>query len=74
LSGPEKKNEKQKTESGKPEIGPDRFSFSVSCFPFPVFCFLPVWFRLVRVRILRLASARAKFLRHLEMIKEGATG
>jgi hypothetical protein len=44
------KNRKPKTENGKPEIGPDRFSFSVSCFPFAVFCFLPVWFRLVRVR------------------------
>jgi hypothetical protein len=43
LSIPEKKNEKQKTGNGKPEIseiGPDRFSFPVSRFRFPVSSFL----------------------------------
>jgi hypothetical protein len=43
------KNRKPETENGKPEIGPDRFSFPVSCFRFPVSGFFPVWFRLVRV-------------------------
>jgi hypothetical protein len=31
------KNRKPETENGKPEIGPDRFSFPVSCFRFPVY-------------------------------------
>jgi hypothetical protein len=34
LSSPEKKNEKQKTGNGKPEIGPDRFSFRFAVFGF----------------------------------------
>jgi hypothetical protein len=47
------KDRKPETENGKPEIseiGPDRFSFPVSRVRFPVSGFLPVWFRLVRVR------------------------
>jgi hypothetical protein len=40
-------------------VGPDRFSFPVSCFPFPVFCFLPVWFRLARVRTRVLFTTRS---------------
>jgi hypothetical protein len=44
------KNRKPETENGKPEIGPDRFSFPVSCFRFSVSGFFPVWFALVRVR------------------------
>jgi hypothetical protein len=51
LEHPEKKmkNRKPETENGKLEIGPDRFSFPVSCFRFPVSGFFPVWFGLVPV-------------------------
>jgi hypothetical protein len=43
-SSPEKKmkNRKPETENGKPEIGPDRLSFPVCRFRFPVSSFLPV--------------------------------
>jgi hypothetical protein len=54
------KNRKPETENGKPEIGPDRFSFPVSCFPFPVFGFLLVWFRLVEVRKVKCQQAKGK--------------
>jgi phospholipid transport system substrate-binding protein len=50
------KNRKPETEDGKPEIGPDHFSFPVSCFRFPVSGFFPVWFRLVRVRGISLLA------------------
>jgi hydroxymethylglutaryl-CoA synthase len=36
LNSPEKKNEKQETENGKPETDPGHFSFPVFCFRFPV--------------------------------------